>query len=289
MTAPTLPLTEAGVYDVSEEAYHRDPVAGGSLSSSGARQLLDCPAKFRWQQDNPRTPSRAFDLGHAVHTVVLGTGSEIVIVPAENYNTKAAQQAKREAHAAGKTPLLPDEHDRVQAMAAAIRRNRLAGALLAPERGVSEATLIAQDPATKVRVRARPDKLPFKGKHRMIIPDLKSCLSVHPDALSRAIWDHGYYVQAAWYLKTARLLDLCDDQAAFLFVFVEKTPPHLVAVVELDELALNVGRLHAGNALTRFAECTASGVWPSYSDKPDPQEIGLPPHIARRYEKETWL
>ncbi len=278
------PITQPGVYQVDEDTYHRDCVAGGSLSSSGARRLLDCPAKFDWERRNPRPPKREFDLGHAVHTEILGVGSEFVLIEAKDYNTKAAQEARKAAYADGKTPLLPKERAAVLEMAAAIRSHPLAGALLSPARGVSEATLVARDPATGVWMRARTDKLPFKGRRRMIIPDLKTAHSVHRDALSRAVWDHGYYVQGVWYLKTAQLLDLCDEKAAFVFVFVEKTPPYLVAVVELDALAMAVGRLHAGNALVRYATCVAEGRWPGYGD--DPQEIGLPIHIARRYEKE---
>jgi len=33
-------VTEPGVYDIPEDAYHRDPVKGGSLSYSGAKKLL---------------------------------------------------------------------------------------------------------------------------------------------------------------------------------------------------------------------------------------------------------
>ena len=40
-------ITEPGVYDVPFDEYLRDPVPGGSLSTSGARLLLDtCPAIF---------------------------------------------------------------------------------------------------------------------------------------------------------------------------------------------------------------------------------------------------
>jgi hypothetical protein len=283
----TATITAPGVYDIDEARYHADPVVGGSLSSSGARLLLDCPAKFRWARDNPRPPKREFDIGHAVHTVVLGSGAEIVVIDAKTYATKAAQAERDAAYEAGRTPLLVHEYARVQAMAAAVRSHRLAGALLSPKRGTSEATLVAQDPATGVWMRARPDKLPFQGKRRMLMSDLKSAHSVRPDALSKAVWDHGYYVQAPYYLRVARLLDLCDDQAAFMFVFVEKEPPHLIAVVELTPLALAVGRLHMGNALVRYATCTAENSWPGYAD--GLQEIGLPPHIERRYEKETWL
>jgi len=34
-------VTAPGVYDIPAEAYHADPVPGGSLSASGARDLLN--------------------------------------------------------------------------------------------------------------------------------------------------------------------------------------------------------------------------------------------------------
>lgn len=288
MTA--LPIAEPGVYDIDEAAYHADPVEGGSLSSSGVRRLLECPAKFDYERRNPRPPSRVFDLGHATHSLILGKGAPLVVIDAPDYRTKAAQALQQEAHEQGRTPVLRREHDQVLAMAAAIKDHPLAAALLSPKRGESEMTLIAKDPETGVTMRARPDKLPFAGKRRMVMPDLKSAHSVHPDALTKAAWDHGYCVQAPYYLRAARLLDLCGDDAAFLFVFVEKTPPHLIAVVELDELAMNVGRLRMRNALTRYATCKAEDNWPGYDAEGDGiQRIGLPPHVARRYEKETWL
>jgi len=37
-------ITEPGVYALPADVYHADPVAGGSLSSSGAKKLLACPA-----------------------------------------------------------------------------------------------------------------------------------------------------------------------------------------------------------------------------------------------------
>ena len=68
-TDPSEPLTitAPGVYDIPAEDYHRDPVPGGSLSSTGARKLLppSCPAKFRYEQDNPPTPTAALDFGQA--------------------------------------------------------------------------------------------------------------------------------------------------------------------------------------------------------------------------------
>ena len=49
------PITEPGVYDISEEQYHADP----AFSSSHARLLIDtCPAKLRHAIDNPQPPNR---------------------------------------------------------------------------------------------------------------------------------------------------------------------------------------------------------------------------------------
>lgn len=283
-------ITEAGVYDIPADEYQRDPVRGGSLSSTGARQILDCPARFRYAQDNPRPPKREFDLGQAFHTGVLGSGAETVVIHAKDYRTKAAQADRDAAYEAGLVPLLAHEDEAVKRMVAALWAHPVASALFSPERGESEATVVARDPGTGVWMRARPDKLPFRGKRRMVVPDLKSCASVEPAALSRATWDHGYYIQDPFYLQTLRLAGLCDEQAAFLFVFVEKVPPHLIAIRELDWLAMKVGQMHVGNALTRYAACSAENRWPGYDEDPLAiNEIGLPAHIARRYERDAFL
>ena len=55
---------------VPEREYHADP----AFSQSQAKVLLDSPAKYRWQRDNPPAPRDHFDFGHAVHAKVLGIG-----------------------------------------------------------------------------------------------------------------------------------------------------------------------------------------------------------------------
>ena len=61
---------------ISDTDYH----AGPSLSSTGARKILDCPARFKWERDNPPPPKPAYDFGHLAHRLVLGEGSVIQIV-----------------------------------------------------------------------------------------------------------------------------------------------------------------------------------------------------------------
>lgn len=268
-----------GVYpDVTADEYHADPVPGGSLSSSGARKLLppSCPALYRWELDNGEAPKRHFDIGSAAHQIVLGSGPEIVVVDAENYRTNAAKAARDDARAAGRVPLLPDEHAQVTAMAAALRRHPVAAALLDPAGGRAEQTLIWRDAATGVMRRARLDWLPApRGQGRVIIPDYKTCVSAEPDELARAVHRHGYHQQGDWYLAGAQALDLAGDDAVFVFICQEKTPPYIVTVVELDATAMRIGKSRNRRALAIYRHCTESGQWPGYTD--DIALLSLPP------------
>jgi hypothetical protein len=59
VTAVAEKITKPGIYPgVPDEVYHADPVEGGSLSSTGARKILDCPAKFKWERDTRPAQAR---------------------------------------------------------------------------------------------------------------------------------------------------------------------------------------------------------------------------------------
>lgn len=281
MTAPVdelLVIDQPGVYDIPADAYHRDPVPGGSLSSSGARRLLppSCPALYRHWADNPPEHSHEFDMGHAAHLLVLGEGPDLHVVDAPDWRTKAAKAERADAYAAGLVPLLPHEFDQVQDMAAALRRDPLAMEALAGD-GTAEQTLIWQDPDTGVWCRARPDWMTTDG-----LVDYKTTTAVDPDAVARSVATYGYHVQAPFYLDGAVHLDLVDPDATFAFVFQSKSPPYLVSVVELDDEAMATGRALAAQARRTYADCVLTGRWPGYSD--DVALISLPRYARRPQE-----
>lgn len=260
-------ITEPGVYQMDADTYHADPVAGGSLSSSGARRLLppSCPAKFRYEQENGTPPKREFDLGHAAHRLVLGAGPEFEVIDAADYRSKAARQQRDEARQAGRVPLLKAEHEQVKAMAEALRQHPVASALFTPGRGNPEQTLVWRDGPTGVMRRARFDWLPPE-RGRLIIPDYKTCHSADPEALRKAVHQHGYHQQADWYRAGAQALGLAGDDCAFVFVCQEKTPPYLVTIVELDATAMRIGAIRNRRAIDIYAHCRATGIWPAYVD-----------------------
>lgn len=282
----TTEITMPGVYNLTSEEYHADPVPerlGGSLSASGAKKLLppNCPAIFDYERHHGRAPKTAFDFGHAAHELVLGVGAGLVAVDATDWRTKAAKEAKEAAYADGKVPLLAADVQVVEAMAEAIQAHPIAAALLNPENGKPEQALLRQDEQEGVWLRSMLDWLPNSGVGRMIVPDYKTCVSAAPERFRKAAADFGYHQQAAWYVGMVLALGLAED-AAFVFVCQEKTPPYLVSVFEPDAQALRVGRAMNREAIDIYAECESSGVWPGYSQ--EVELLSLPPWYVRAQE-----
>lgn len=285
MTDTTTPATvqplPPGVYDqLPAEDYHADP----ALSASGMKLLLDpgCPALYRHDRDNPQPPRSIFDFGHAAHRLVLGDGAKLRVLDYDDWKTKAAQQAKREAREEGAIPLLPQDMDRARAMASAVHAHPLAGALF--RGGRPEVSLFFKDAASGVSLRARLDWLDEQRKGRAIMTDYKTIgTGVDLDHVERAIYDYGYHVAGIQYSAAAQALDLAGEDAVTTLVFQHKEPPFLVRVVQLPFDALKVGRAKRRAAIEVFKQCTDSGAWPGYDDV---AYAGLPPWAQAREELE---
>ena len=273
-----LVITEPGIYDMPDAAYHADPVPGGSLSNTEARRLLDCPAKYKWfkgRQEHKQT----FEFGHAAHRAVLGVGADIAVCDFDDWRTKDARAARDEARAAGRSPVLAHEWDTVMLMVDALNAYPIAHRLLTAEGGRSEQSMFWQDTdpftARSVWLRGRLDRLPAipTTTGRMIVCDYKSAANADGRSFARSAANYGYHQQAAWYLDGIRALVGVDDPA-FVFVVQEKDPPYLVNVIELDTTALDIGRARNRAAIERWIECTEKDEWPGYST--DVELVSLP-------------
>ena len=258
MTIPT----EDGIYaGISDTDYHADP---HSLSSSGARALLQPggPAKFRYAQDHPAAPSATFDLGHAVHTAILGEGGQFVDTGFDAWTTKAAKEARDAARENGDIPLKSSEYRQVVAMRDAVLSHPLGEILFAA--GQPELSIYHHDEQTGTRLRARPDWMPTAD--RPIIVDLKTTNSADPtEFVRKSVPAYGYHQQDPWYRDAVRAAGVGDD-AQFIFCLAEKTPPFLCSVVELPAEAVAVGRALNRAAVDLYAQCVAEDTWPGYAE-----------------------
>jgi hypothetical protein len=283
-------IVDGSVIDtMPDEVYHADPLRPDrSLSHSGLRVILDVPARFVHQRDHGRPHRRAFDVGHAAHGEVLGTGLDIVVIDAKDYKSRAAQAERDAIRAAGKVPLLRWEMDHVRGMAAALRRHPVAGRLFRPGAGTTERSMFWRDDRFGFWRRGRTDWSMFLPDGRYAMIDYKSTSSAEPYAVSKHAFDFGYYTQDVYYRQAAVACGLADDEddTAFLFVFQEKEPPYIVTVVEIDEAARATGRAMVNAGLELYARCLELDEWPDYSPG-DILPVTLPKYADYAVER-TW-
>lgn len=261
---------EDGIYSgISDIEYHGDP---GSLSSSGARQLLEpsCPAIFKFERGQPPKPKKEYDFGHGAHKFVLGEGSQIFEVPYDNWRTKDAQSIADDARALHAVPLLSKDVAKAKAMAAAVREHPVARALLDAD-GQAELSGYWTDPETSVRLRLRPDRL-CELRGRIICTDYKTAESAHPGAFARACGEYGYHQQHPWYTEGLAALEIGDD-IPFLFIVQSKKPPFPVSVLRIHAEHVELGRRRNREAIRIYQRCTETGEWPGYSSGIETVEI----------------
>lgn len=267
---------------MSEHEYHSRP----ELSSTGARLLLESPAKFKYRQDNPLSGRVAFDVGTAVHTKVLGIGAGIIEYPEEHLtpsgfvSTKAATLNWADARRSeGLTPISPADAEVVNGMAEAVLAHPMARALLEME-GQREVSVFSE--VEGVPVRARFDAL-TDGDKRIGV-DLKTTRkkAEHRD-FARAATDLGYHIQEAWYTEALEAEGIELD--GFVFIVVEKEAPFLVGVNQLDVIFRGMGSSATREARKRWRECTASGEWPGYSEN---IQLASPPAWAAMLSEELY-
>lgn len=267
-------MREPGFYDdIPEETYHADPT---SLSVSGAKLLLKAAALYKYRQENPEHKD-VYDVGTSFHTKTLGVGPVDHVVDAASWRGKAAQEEQAKAREAGENPILIEDDKVTTEMAAAVAAAPDAKPWL---QGQPEVSAYAPDPETGIMRRCRFDIL---GDHH--IGDLKSCRDASPQGFAKDAAAFLYFMQAAWYLDVAA--DLGHPALGFCFIAVEKTPPYLHGIYELDADALDAGRALNRRALDFYAYCLDADFWPAYTNDPAGpgyQTLSLPGWIYKEHD-----
>lgn len=286
-------VTEPGIYEMPAEDYHADPVPGGSLSSSGARRLLppSCPALFKYGK---KPATRAMEHGTAAHTIVLGEGAGLCRIEADSWRKDATKQAAEEARAAGLTPVLAEAHDRILAMAEALKRHKAARLLFAPGSGLAERSAFWHDRDLTVSGgplwrRARLDWWPYGTPGGLIIvPDYKTSGHADEDFVTRQLAKMGYYQQGAWY-RDAVLAFNPGAEVRFVLVVQETDPPYLVGCYNIHPRSLAEGAAKNRRAMEVWRDCVESGEWPGHNPYEDITTIQLPRWAYEdRYDGEEW-
>lgn len=260
---------------ISNSDYHADP----AVSASHLKAVMQSPYHY-WSRyvdpnRNPVEPTAAMKLGSLAHCAILEPEKLLnrygVCAPR---NTKAGKEQAAAMEAEGIEVVTSSDMALAMGMSAAVQAHPAAAALL--KEGKAEQSFWWTDPATGLRCKCRPDW--YQGS---TIVDIKTTTDASPQAFARSVATFGYHIQAEHYLAGPH------GAERFVFVAVEKTYPHAVAVYELDVEALALGRTMRDNGMDVIAACHAVDVWPGYGDT-FIQTISLPKWATNPIETETF-
>lgn len=274
-----------GAHSLPAGDYHADPCEQPSLSSSIAHILCTRSPAHAWAAHpklNPNYQPREdprFDVGTAAHAIMLEQDNAIVIVNADDWRKKDAQEARDLARAQGKIPLLAKTFEEVGEMLIAVTRqltdHHARPALF--QDGLAEQTLIWDEPGDVV-CRARLDWL---RDDRATIDDLKTTTrSASPDSYARQLFGVGGDIQAAFYLRGVQ--ELYGATPEFRWVVVETSPPYALSVISPGPDILSIGAKKVAYAINLWRQCLATDDWPGY-----PQDICYAELPA--FEEARWL
>lgn len=256
---------ETGIHDITNEAYHSGP----GISKSGLWTIWQqTPAHFIGAE---RKSTKAKDFGSAAHTAILEPEifeKAYTVAPEGNKNSNVYKDAAAYLLNQGFTLLNRDEYEAILRIRDCAERHPIVRKLR--QDAAVEQSAYWIDEETGELCRVRPDV--YSRKNRLI-GDIKTSKSAAHDSFARDVANYGYHVQEPFYSDGWQLAG-GGDVDGFAFVVVEKEPPYLFAVYELDPDSVEEGRQIYRTALKIYAECRKTNHWPGYADKV--QELRLP-------------
>lgn len=196
-----------------------------------------------------REDSEALKFGSAFHSFILENDKffqNYVVAPKFDKRTKQGKEdfALFESENAGKNLIDESDFERLNQMRLAILKHPIAKQLV-ESHGSIEHEIYFEQHGEPCRMKA--DKIIPEKK---IIIDLKSTQDCKLESCIKSILNFEYYRQAAFYLAGAKAEYFQDFR--FMFVFVEKTAPYLVQVVELTPEFLEYGQNEIKSLILKF-------------------------------------
>lgn len=295
-------ITEPGIYSgLDIEHYHNNPFLcdAPSISSTGLRAMIDRPSMYwAYSPYNPgrfeRPESKALDFGKAAHHLLLegpsGFTEKFALRP-ETYpgdlskkwssNATECRRWLEYQAAKGRTVITQEDLDTIEWIRDSLAKHpAIRGGIL---EGEVEKSMLARH--GKIWLRARPDIIPI---HAGDFSDLKTTNSIAYSDLERTIAQLGYHVQAALVRMLAEMLMPEGFKfQSFFFIFVEKTPPFDIRIVELADDAIDFGKRLILRAIKDFETCIERQEWPGEEGfSPGISKISLPAWAKARQETE---
>ena len=249
--------------DLSNKEYHDHP----SYSSSDVKAVASSTI-YHWK-NAVRKESSAFDLGSAVHAMLLEPEKSLVTQGPETRRGKDWKDLKDATDFAGKILLPKKEYHLAESMSQSAMFTEHVNELLTDKLLVAEANFFVHDKDNELDLKCRPDGL---LTHKRTMFDIKTCQDASPTGFAKAVRDYGYDIQASFYKHVMALEGIPIKD--FLFICIEKTNPFIVQVHKLSDEYLNHAHVRMIDTLRRILHADAlqryGTGWPEVNTIPLP-------------------
>lgn len=274
---------------ISREVYAKQPDhvnrgdPGFIMSRGHLMEFATCPA--RWLAGVESDETKSTEWGSLIDCMVLTPekfDERYAVCPAEyprtptnkdpstskpwNWNADYCKEW-RDARA----PLLPvkaDQFEEAERAVKAVKADPEISALLLESGKQVMAVAEWQDQETGISVPLRIllDIAPHKNsRFGDSLADFKTCADATPRAWGRAVYEHGYHIQAAIY-KDVWESATGEDRKYFLHAIQESFAPFQVGHRCLIDggTMMDLGRRVYQDALRRYCQCLKTKVWPGF-------------------------
>lgn len=234
--------------------------------SSGMLHTLLAQSPYHAWFDSPFNPKRpredsgTMDIGTYAHACLLEGGcTNLVVVEADDWRTKAAREARDNARATGRLPILAQKLPEVALMVeraqAYIAASEIRGVF---DSGVAEQTILFEE--CGVECKARPDWL--TADHRICLSYKTTAGSANPDAWIRNQLPS--YDLATVFYESAVLSLAPDADVRTVHLVQEQCEPYSCALVSLGPAFRELACRKFDMALKQWRDCAERGKWPAY-------------------------
>lgn len=245
-----------------------------TMSASKIKDLLDPSVsdyhfyRKHIKRDLPQKTSAAFDLGKALHCLVLEPelfGSEFTVAPEVDKRTTEGKKiwADFTALAGNRIVLTSEQSTLIHEMEKAVRKNKFANTLLnGTHKEVSGFHRIDADLVLKGRADA--------VSHGSYIVDVKTVDDASPSGFAKSAANFRYDVQDWFYKKIFG----CDE---FIFICVSKSEPFEVGIYKLNEQFTDKAAQQIPEALERYKRLLKTDDYSSFNNDDSPLIELAPP------------
>lgn len=253
------------------DAPRRAPRGYPELSQSVATVLVSESPKHAFDAHpdlggEQRKATKEMDLGSVVHAMILGKGAQFEVVEGghKDWKKKDAQEQRDALRAEGKIALLEREHERALTVTDIVAEKLRARGIVFD--GVVERRIRWTEQSRDGAIVHCAGTLDHAQKTNagLIIDDLKSSKSAHPEQFQRSMMRFGYDIQWAAYTRGGDQAYKANGRVDMRFIVFEVTRPYCVTIARPAGTMRALGNLRWQRAVDAWAKCVRDNDWPEY-------------------------